>query len=1041
MSEAFTEYLKVIQEIGSDGTEHAYRTPFQNFLNAIKPEDVKFKVTHEPHREKDFGAPDFLITSKGLPIGYIETKKLDASLSEIRKTDQVERYLKVTPNLIITNYHDFLLIKNGIDVETVTLFALADVSKKHARLVSGAIEELERLFESFFTTPPIQIEKVDVLAEELAKRGKLLKEFILEEMQNENPGKYASWLSGLYEEFKKTLIAELTEEGFADVFTQTLIYGLLLAGIEKSEHLERVSAYANIPMSIQVIHELFDYFSKQNPPERFDWIYDEIIAVINATNFENISQQLLFSSSHQESDKYDPYYDFYEPFLKNIDALQKKEKGVYYTPIPVVSFIIRSLNSILKNSFHIQNGFGNQEVTTLDFACGTGTFLAEIFKYVINSLKETNNYGQIKNVISGHILKNFYGFEYLVAPYAIAHLKLTRLIEELADGYKFGNRERLQIYLTNTLNDTPHTANPLFQAISMEGEEANRIKKDEKILVVTGNPPYNVHSKNNSDWLDANMPIYKPRGEKNVQPLNDDYVKFIRFAHHKMEQIDRGVIGIITNNRFISGLIHRKMRAELLGTFDEIYILNLHGDSNIGETAPDGSSDDNVFDIKQGVCISFFIKMKFMQNDCKVFYHDLYGKQKEKFEYLRNNDIESVSWQELDYKAFDKEFSKTRWSNRFPYLKFLVPMENESVELTKMYGNYWGMKDIFDKFSSGIKTHRDHFVVDYEKSVVKNRFEYFINSTIAESSAKYELNSNRDWSIEEAHENCKNIDVEDTVKDYHFRPFDIRKILYTDILLDWPRCDLMSHFLEGKNIGIVFPRNISSTEEMNHFLATEIIDDIHLIGGQSYIAPLYLYENPEVPQLDASELVKHLNFKTDFIRYIRDKYSMKPSPEQIYGYIYAISYCPTYRKKYLDLFQIDYPRIPFIDDETLFFELSDLGWELAQHHLMKETYDLISNYPKSGTDQVNNLKKAEGDSPGTVRVWINKEQYFDNIPTDIWEFSIGGYQVLDTWLKYRKRTKHTLTNKEINTFHRIVSILEFTIKQMERIEEIAKDII
>ena len=1393
MNEAYREYLKAIQEKGADGTEFTYRTPFENLLNAVKPTDITFKVRHEPKRKKEFGAPDFLITSKGLPIGYIETKKLDEEVTDTRKTDQIARYLKVTPNLIITNYRDFLLIKDGVDVEKVSLFGYADASKKRAKISEDDVEKLERIFSAFFESKPIEIAKVSVLAEELARRAKLLKAFIEEELKSEEKKDYAVWLEGLFEEFKRNLIGDLDEEGFADAFTQTLIYGLLLAGLDKKEPLNRITAYSNIPRSFAVIHELFDFFSKHDPPERFDWIYDEIIAVINAADFSSIGGELMLTGGLHANDAYDAYWYFYEPFLKKIDAIQKKEKGVYYTPIPVVSFIIRSLDEILKNKFGVQSGFSNPKVTTLDFACGTGTFLAEIFKHVINGLKATHNEGQIPNTISEHILKNFYGFEYLVAPYAVAHLKLARLIEELSGGFTFGKDDRLQIFLTDTLNDSPHTSSPIFQAISKEGKEANGIKRSKEILVVTGNPPYNVSSKNKSEWLDANLPIYKPEGEKNIQPLSDDYVKFIRFAHFKMEKVERGVVGIITNNSFINGLIHRKMRAELLKTFDEIYILNLHGNARIGESAPDGGKDENVFDIMQGVCISFFVKgpypksfsqgesphpksfsqresphpksfsqrekdfnnlpspsgrgtegegfsgisaegeafceegsyryspkyitelardLRKRQNEpekiiwellrnrnfhglkfrrqhpidryiadfycnelklvievdglihegefqkeydenrdeymsacgceilriktdeiysnsetvikriedvifalnphpksfsqgenphpksfsqrekdfnnlpspsgrgtegegfsgisaegeglsgistegegyCKVFYHDLYGKRDDKFRFLRENDIDSVNWQELDYAAFDNAFGNTRWGKRFPYFKFFTP--TEEVKTVLEYGDAWGMNEIFIEYASGVKTHRDSFVIDYEESKLKEKYEFFKNKNINEAASKLGLRSNRDWSMEQAQEKCKNIDFDDIVQAYHYRPFDIRKILYCEELIDWPRRDLMRHFLEGANVGFTFNRMVQD-EEVRQFFAIDKPVDLHIMETgkqQAYVAPLYLYEEPgedlfsvqsphpksfsqrESPHPKSfsqrekdfnnlpspsgrgtegeglsgistedkglsgtsadRESLKRPNFKKAFVEFIEGKYSAKPTPEQIFGYIYAILYCPTYREKYLELLKIDFPRVPFVDDEALFFELSALGWELAGHHLMRETYDLISNFPIAGSCEVEGVKItpcplpngqsphpksfSQGESPhpksfsqresphpksfsqrekdfnnlpspsgrgtegeglsGTsaegegVRVWINAAQYFDNVPREVWDFYIGGYRVLDHWLKARKG--RTLTNKDITTFHRIVSILDFTIAQMARIEEL-----
>ncbi len=853
-------------------------------------------------------------------------------------------------------------------------------------------------------------------------------------------------MSGLYDQFKKTLIGDLTDEGFADAFSQTLIYGLILARFEKGKDIDRISAYAYIPKSFSIIYELFKHFSTEDLPERFDWIYNEIIAVINAASFTSISEELMLTGGLHANDDYDAYWYFYEPFLKKIDAIQKKEKGVYYTPIPVVSFIIRSLDSILKEKFNVQGGFLNEQVTTLDFACGTGTFLAEIFKHIFYKLGATHNKGEIHSKIKEHLLKNFYGFEYLVAPYAIAHLKLSRLIEELAGGYSFGEKERLQIYLTDTLNNSEHTANPLFQAISKEGKKANEIKRKDKILVVTGNPPYSRDSKNKSKWLDENLSLYKfdNNEEQNQQPLNDDYIKFIRFAHYKIAQNGKGVIGIITNNSFINGLIHRKLRAELLKEFDEIYILNLYGKQN-------KKGDENVFPITSvNVAIIFLIKTgEEKTGDGKVYYFDspYPAKREEKFNLLRSNDIDSINWKELYFSAFDNEFKKTRWSNRFSYLKFFAPMEDESMKLTKIYGEFWGIFDIFNYFKingrinygSGVKAHGDDYKISFESDELLDDLKKIL---LRDSSilAKLDLSEKK---IEEVVECLKDIKDKENeyIIDINYRPFDIRKILYKHGFIERDRIQVMQHFLAGENVGMVVRRTCENTEQFKQAFVTDKLLDINCLSAQTYVVPLYLYESKPENFLVETENKNH-NFTKEFIEFISQKYLKKPSPEEVFGYIYAILYCPTYRDKYLELLKIDFPRVPFMDDEKLFYELSELGCELVQHHLMKKTYDnLICNYPKPRKEDADLIEKVEkpmkGENPGTIRIWINKDQYFDNIPDEVWNFYIGGYQVLDEWLKAREN--RTLTNSDINTFKQIVNILDFTIEQMGKINEIARE--
>jgi len=1408
MKEYFSEYFEAIKS--KRGTEMTFRTPLENLLNAIKGDD-HIKVTHEPKRETGFGAPDFKIEKSSSIIGYIETKDLDADLDKIRKTEQIKRYLNITDNLVITNYREFILIKKGKITERITLFYDTDLEKKRSKLKAEKIDKLNRLFNDFFRTIPERIGRIKLLAIALAERGKILKEFITEALKSESYERYPTKLKGLYQGYQKTLIEDIKETEFADAFTQTLIYGLILAKLEKKCDIARKIAFDYIPKSFPVLRELFDFFSREDPPSHMKWIFEEIISVVNHMDERGIADELKFYGGEHSDDTFDPYYYFYEPFLKEFDAIQKKEKGVYYTPIPVVNFIVRSLNNILKNKFKKQDGFSSSDVTVLDFACGTGTFLAEIFKLILKGMKRRGDMGQINKAISDHLLKDFYGFEYLVAPYAVAHLKLSQLIKELGDNYDLKDKERLQIYLTDTLDNTKHMPDNMFYAMSMEGKRANEIKDKEKILVITGNPPYNIGSKNKSKWITEIIKDYKPEGEKKLN-IDDDYIKFIRFAHYKMSQIDKGVIGIITNNSFINGITHRKMRAELLNEFDEIYILNLHGNARTGETAPDGGKDENVFDIMQGVCISFFVKSphptshssitdkesphqtslssisdkesphpishcsitekesphpkslssiteeespyptslnsitdkesphpksfsqgekdflggkkgtetgqynyppkyvielarqlrksdnkpeeiiwellrdrKFLgykfrrqhpidkyiadfycnelrlvievdgsvhnedyqreydknrdgflhamgynilrikakdifnnlksvlneiihqlpsppgrgtegegilpspsgrgtegegmlpsppgrgtegegsSSECRVFYYDLWGKRSDKFKALREKDIDKIDWQELDFAAFDESFKRTRWGKRFPYFKFFVPMED--VKIVKEYGNAWGMKEIFKVLGSGVKTDRDEIVIDFnENSLSKRLIKAFSGDYDENFKKRYKIHNSSSYDF--ADKLIKQDFETEKIRPVHYRPFDFRKIYYKVGFTSRPAYKVMCHFLAGENVGLVFPR-IAKENKFNYGLAVNSLIDVALggknTGSETYVAPLYLYEetdkglfgSPHPKSFSHREKDSNLpspfgrgtegegnypltdsegkkpNFTEEFTKFIKAKYgaeivdretlrrkqtrttsinkeskdeeeSKSPfiskiskgqldyiSPEEIFGYIYAMLYCPTYREKYLELLKIDFPRVPFNDDIEKFKELSTLGWELAQHHLMKETYDFISNYPIPREEDENLVEfvkpssvlrtpspsgrrtklpsplgrgtegegilpsppgrgtEGEGILPsppgrgtegeGFIRVWINNDQYFDNIPREVWDFYIGGYQVLKTWLTYRKRANRTLSNTEINTFKQIVNILDFTIKQMEKIDKVAKD--
>ena len=363
-----------------------------------------------------------------------------------------------------------------------------------------------------------------------------------------------------------------------------------------------------------------------------EWIIDDISEILSVADINKILHQYF----HEGKGK-DPIVHFYETFLSEYDPKTREMRGVYYTPEPVVSYIVRSLHSILKEQFKRPDGLASNTVTVLDPAAGTLTFLAESAKLAVDEFVSKYGEGGKENFIKEHILKNFYAFELMMAPYAVGHLKMSFLLEEL--GYRLQKDDRVKLYLTNTLEmeELAQTELPGMVSLSEESHLAGKVKKEQPILVILGNPPYSVSSVNKSDFIEQEMELYKEdvREEKNIQPLSDDYIKFIRFAHWKIDRDGKGIIGMITNNSYLSGLIHRGMRKRLLDSFDEIYILNLHGNSRIGEKCPDGSKDENVFDIQQGVSIVLFIKKEQKGKACKVFYQDVYGLRENKYDLFK----------------------------------------------------------------------------------------------------------------------------------------------------------------------------------------------------------------------------------------------------------------------------------------------------------------------------------------------------------------------------------------------------------------------
>ncbi len=984
------KYFEDLKKIGIDGTEHNYRTPFENLLNEIKPNDYT-KIIHEPKRKEGFGAPDFLIEKSGAIIGYIETKQIGENLDKIFKSPQIIRYLSITDNFILTNYHDFILIKDGEVLERAILCFPTDIEKAGVKLDEANIKNVLRLFEKFFFSEPLKISNSKKLATSLAVRGRTLKEFIIEIFKQDNDDNFTMRLKGLHNTFKTSLVEDLEIEEFSDAFTQTVLYGYFLAHLQTDKDINIEDGAKLIPHSFEVIKEFFNIINYDDMPSQIHWIFKEIVNLINNTDMPRIKKNLSFETGK------DPYLYFYEDFLSEFDAKKRKSRGVYYTPEEVVSFITRSINKILIEKFNKQDGFIDSSVTVLDFAIGTGTFLVMIFNLIFDKIDK--NDGRFTKIIQDHILKNFYGFEYLVAPYAVCHLKLSQLLKD--KGYDLKKNERFNVYLADTLDDAEPQIDHHMPVISKEGEKALKIKKEKDILVITGNPPYNSKSRNNKDWITELNKNYKPKDEKNIQPLNDDYIKFIRYAHWKIEQNGKGVFGFISNNSFINGLIHRKMRNELLKSFDEIYILNLHGNSRIGETAPDGGIDQNVFDIMQGVSINIFIKhdchtersRSNKDENCKIYYSDCFGKRKQKYEFLLANDINSVEWETIDYNKFNEEFNKTRWAaKRFEdNLSFFTQMNN--VDLIKDYGNFWGITEIFNYFLSGIKTGNDPKFISFDT------FDF---------------------------------DIGNFEQDIHYRPFDYRKIYYNKEVISRARHKLMKHFIDKENIGLNLMRGILPDTCFSQVMISDKILDLNYYGYQTYLLPLYIYNETEEDVLftDETHLKKQVNFTNEFVKFINEKYSFKPTPEEIMGYIYAVFHSPIYREKYLELLKIDFPRVPFTDDEDKFKILSELGTELIEHHLLTKTYpdNQVKPVGKSDNVIVETINYIE------EKIQINPNLYFYPVKPEVWNFYIGGYKVLERWLKSRKGRE--LSYQEIEHFIKVCNVIEKTIELMQNIDDV-----
>lgn len=850
----FNDYFKVLQSKPIEEiTEHSHRTPLENLLNAIaQHHKYKLQILHEPKRQQGFGAPDFKISNSGSIVGYVENKKSDENLSKLYNSNQIKKYKALNDNILLTNYKEFVWIK-GDEVTSKTLFTDWDLLNRTATLNEKNVHEVEELILKFYSQPPVKIATAKKLAEALAVRAKYLKDFLNEELTDQHNNNKQDKLIGLYETFKTYVFHELTIEEFADAFAQNLAYGLFLAKLNaKAQQVTLLNAKEFIPHSFELIRELVDFLdelkNKQYAPTR--WIVEEVLTIMNNFDQQEI-QRSLFYRRVKATDIFDetnysftdPFIYFYEHFLAAYDKALRKAKGVYYTPPPIVNFIVRAIDDILKTSFNIKDGLADMnKVTVLDFATGTGTFLVDIMQRIIdNTLPKT---ADRRLMVKEHILKNLYGFEYLIAPYTIAHLKLSQYLKDA--GYPLESSERLQVYLTNTLEPIYKQIKiPLLPGLTKETQLAQKVK-DNPILVITGNPPYSIHSKNTGDWILEQIEKYKPRDEKKIN-IDDDYIKFIRFAQEKMDRVENGIVAIISNNSFLNGITHRKMRNSLLETFNEIFIINLHGNYRIKEKTPEGKIDENVFDIMQGVSINIFIKTKIKLKSSEVKYIDVWGNRKYKENYCWNTTLSQEKFITINIEEFNKIFRSTKWGqNRFiDDLSFFVPKTNHEID---KYGNGWGLHEIFRKYSVGIKTKINSIATDFNDQILKKRIKDILlkKPSLTKIVEEFEISKKTTWEYTKA---LKAVYDDNKIVEYDLAPFNKRFIFYDKDFLSRSRSEIMNSFFHRENIGL----ETSRLDEFVSFISDRISDE-HFGGPASYKMPLYVYD----------ENKKLENFKNEF---------------------------------------------------------------------------------------------------------------------------------------------------------------------------------
>jgi len=1014
----FEDYIQSISSKFShtETSELGYRTDFEILLKRIFEQIKGVRVAQDPKAEEG-NKPDFIVLKHDVPILYVEVKDIGESLDKIEKSNQLARYYGYT-NLVLTDYVEFRFYRNGLRYEEPIKIADCDLKNRTTTPTPKNYEHLAKTLLDFPQSQKESIRSGKHLAKIMGGKAQRIRDNIrqfysLESDKNTD-------LIKLYETIKKRLVHDLTIDTYADMYAQTLVYGLFVARYyDKSlSGFSREEARELIPNSNPLLRHFFDHIVGADFDTRLKYVVDELCEVFSHANVEQLLKEYfkvdLWGKTHRGPD---PVIHFYEDFLNEYDPALRKKMGAYYTPLPVVEFIVHSVDYLLKKEFGLTAGLadtsktkdGLHKVQILDPACGTGTFISTVIRNIYIWLKDHGQKGRWPAYVHHDLLPRLYGFELMMAPYTIAHLKLG--ISFRKTGFWDFHR-RLGIYLTNSLEESSVHQQDLFtfglaESIAEESKEASAIKNEKPIMVVMGNPPYSVSSSNKGDWIQTLIKEYKKNlGERKIN-LDDDYIKFIRFAEHFIERNKSGIVAMITNNSFIDGITHRQMRKHLLETFDNIYVLNLHGSLTQQDESQDGSKDENVFDIQQGVAISIFVRKAVDKVSLgTIHYAEIFGKREEKFRILNEVDIESTKWKGLHYSE--------------PYY-FFVP---KNFQVSDDYERGFNIDDLFKLHGPGVKTERDKISIHFDKESVKRTVDNFRVLTVSELRTKYELpKDSRDWSIERAKNDVvKNYDFDKYLVSINYRPFDMRWTYYSGTskgFIGTPGLKVMRNILKP-NIGLVTARQFGSKKHFICFITNRLIE----ISSQPYapytLFPLYAYYGD-------GEKTSNLNI--EIVKKI-EEYAGSTTPEDIFDYVYAALHSMSYREKYKEFLKIDYPRVPYPKNAEDFKKLAALGSELRSIHLLEspKVNEFITSYPIDGSNIVE--KTVYKDS----KVFINKDQYFGKVPESTWIFYVGGYQPAQKWLKDRKERE--LTNEDIEHYQKMIVALTETARIQREIDQI-----
>ena len=1051
---AIADYIANLSEEYAKGntTEHSFRHILMAALNGIyQASDRKIAITNEP-KKQTFGAPDYILKNHlGLTIGCIEAKDLIIDLDDFelhgKNKDQFRRYADAEPNFILTNNLEFRFFREGKRINTITAGRLEKNKKSGKNEIVPDLSQFKDLYEQFADFADfkgITLKSPDDLARKMAKKARRIADVFSQVLSDEAE----STLKEQYQAFKTVLVHDMTPEQFADIYAQTVTYGLFSARLHDPtvSNFSRFEAQNLIPKTNPFLRQIYSYVAGVDMDERIEWVVDDLCEIFCATDVRSLLQDF-----GKESGRDDLFIHFYETFLAEYDPSLRKARGVWFTPEPVVRFIVRAVDDLLISHFGLSEGLADankteisgkklHRVQVLDVATGTGTFLAEVIRQIHTRFADQT--GLWSEYVESDLIPRLHGFELLMASYTVCHTKLAMMLEQ--NGYypTGKNAPRLSVYLTNSLEEYHPDTNTLFaQFLGKEANAANAVKRDSPIMVAMGNPPYSGESVNKGQWIMSLIENYKkePGGreklkERNPKWINDDYVKFIRMGQYYIEKNGTGILAYITNHGYLDNPTFRGMRWNLLKTFDEIYVVDLHGNSKKKEVCPDGSKDENVFDIQPGVSVAIFVKTGKKKADKlgRVFHFDLYGKRKEKYAFLQENQIKQVAFKELPNAKPDYFFVQ------------------KNFDIQKIYDQGFHIPALFPLNSLGLLTKRDELSIGFNETDLKEKITYFLDNTqtVEHVCHKFELviKDKDKWDAAITRKNVSISDFEYYIKDCQYRPFDNRKIFYNPYFVARPNTRVLSH-LTKENKGLIIGRQGQAVggDEWNVLFICKYLTDQNIYrrgGGTTF--PLYLYPETDALQSADTEQKRTPNLNMEIVQQVADKLNLTFTPEKeetentfapidILDYIYGVLHSPSYREKYKEFLKIDFPHVPYPENADIFRFYTKAGKELRSLHLMEsdKLKKLITKYPVHGDNIITQIKNRPMPN-GKLRVYINDTQYFDEVPPEAWEFYIGGYQPAQKWLKDRKGKK--LSAQENLHWQKIIVALYETQRLMQTLK-------